>query len=151
VGPLSQDLRVFQYSSNFISQDLLPLMLFWNARNHSIIDLVVLDDLVHGGTSDAHLFCNVSDGHSHRLKYAISSKPKFNDFNFHCKINTRPLLQELLQILDWQIDNFGILLKQDVIESVTSHFTMVFSPALQFGRLFLILLMRCAHGYHFRC
>ena len=105
MGPFSQSLGIFQHSGDLISQDLLPLMFLWNARYHSIIDLILLDDLVHGGTSDADLFCNVGDRHSHRLQLSISSESELDDLHFHGKMDTGPLLQELVQILDWQIDD----------------------------------------------
>ena len=105
MGPFSKSLGIFQYSGDLISQDLLPLMLLWNAGNHSIIDLVVLDDLVHGGTSDADSFGNIGDGHPRRLQLSISSESELDDLHFHGKMDTGPFLQELLQILDWQIDN----------------------------------------------
>ena len=137
MGLFSQSLGIFQHSCDLLSQDLLPLLLLWEARNHSIIDLVLLNDLVHGGASDADLLRYVGDGHPHRLKLPVPAEPELDNLDLHGELDAGPLLQELFYIFDWQICDMRVLIQQNAVGGIAPHLAVVFGSALELGKLFL--------------
>lgn len=139
VGPLTQDLRVLQYGRDLLGQDFFALLLLWNTRNDSIIDFVVLDDLVDRRPRDADFLGDVGDGHPHRLQLAVLAESELDDPDFHREFDAGPLLQPFLQILNRESGDSRILLQQNVVGRVADHFAVVLGPALELRELPLFL------------
>jgi len=95
--------------------DFLPLVFLGLGRNHPITLDVLLDDLIHGGPGYTDSFGNVGDGHFDRLEVPILAEPQLNDPDFHGELHLGPLLQELVQVSDRQVDHARILYFQNIV------------------------------------
>ena len=120
----------FNYFSPF-----LFLRLCWN---HSITLNIFLNDLIYCWSCNAYSLGNIGDWHSNRFQVPIFPESQFNDPNFHGKLHLWSLLQEFVQVSDWQVNYFGILFFQNDVWWILFHLLM---------ELFSFLMNRLDHLY----
>ena len=115
-------LSISNLNSSF--DDFLPFLLLWLCWDHSVTLYVFLDDLVDCWPGDTYSFSNVSDWHSNRFQVSIFPESQFNDLDFHGELYLRSMLQELMQVFDWQVYYFWILFLQNLVIRVLLHLPM---------------------------
>jgi len=128
--PLSQYLRILKNVGNikllitYVDRpfyDLASFLFFRNGRNHSVVFDIFLDYLVDSWPGYAYSLCNVADRHSNRPQVSVLSEPKLNNFYFHRKLHLGSVLQQFLEISYRQVQNFWILIFQDLVVAVVLH------------------------------
>ena len=106
-------------------------MFLRDCRNHSTINYIILDDLVSCRPGNAYPFGDVGDRKPDGSQVPIFSESQFYDLDFHRELDLRPVLQELVYISDWQVDNARILLLQNLVVAILLHLLVeVFSLLL---------------------
>ena len=133
MGPLSKYIWIFEdFSYVFLSisyhyctfndfSSFLFLRLSWY---HSITFNIFLNDLIYCRSCNANSFGNICDWHPDGSQIPIFAESQFNDLDFHGKLHLGPLLQEFVQVSDWQVYYFRILFFQNNIWWILLHLFM---------------------------
>ena len=105
MGPFSKYLGIFQYVDHVFFlfsfhhgafNDLRPFLFLRDRRNPSIVNYVLLDDLVNCRPGNAHSFGDVGDRKPDGPQVPVFAEPQLYYLDFHRELDLRPVLQELV-------------------------------------------------------
>ena len=140
MGPFSKYLGIFQYIDHVFfllpfhhspSNNIRSFLFLRDRRNPSIVDYVILDDLVNRRPGNAHSLGDVGDRKPDGPQVPIFAESQLYSLDFHRELDLGPVLQELVYISDRQVDNVRILLTQNLVVAILLHLLVeVFSLLL---------------------